>query len=89
MPRVDRDELEDVKRRIGRLPQLVGDAPEAVVRLALSFETSISSAMEGLLALAEHRLRRGFEIPEWVADALRTYANDRDGERAELVRRLQ
>jgi hypothetical protein len=86
---VDRDELEDVKLRIGRPPPLDGDAPDDVVRLALSFGTNISSAMEGLLVLAGNRLRRGFEIPEWVADALRTYADIRDAERAEMARRFR
>ncbi len=81
-----RAELASIRGRLtaGVLPR--SGAPAHAVDAALRV-AGLSPHAAALLAFAEHRLRRGGEVPDWIADELRTAAKQRESELVDALRR--
>jgi hypothetical protein len=81
-----REELAKIRSSLTSPVVPRGGAPASAVGDALRVP-ALSPHAAALLAFAEHRLRGGSEVPEWVAAELRTAAARRDDDVAEALRR--
>ena len=81
-----RDELSAIRERLTRPVVPRSGAPASAVRDALRV-SPLSPHAAALLAFAEHRLRRGGEVPSWIAAELTSAAETRDVEVAEALLR--
>jgi hypothetical protein len=82
-----REELAAIKLRLKSVVLPASGAPSSAIDDALRVG-GLSPHAAALLAFADHRLRRGSEVPDWIATELRCAAEQRDREIEDaLVRR--
>ena len=80
-----REEFLALRRRLTAPVSPRRDAPASAAREALHVP-ALAPHAAALLAFAEHRMRGGREVPEWIADELRSAAEQRDRQVAEAPR---